>query len=190
MLREGTRDAHQGLDQHPALARLMQADSLAAYGDCLRVFARGWLPLEAAAESIAASESGLAPFFLPRSHALIADLTELGTPIPDCDRMPPSETFVTWPDQLACFYVLNGAQLGSVMIERQVLCRLPGAPVRFFKTRFSYGPRAWAGFRRFLDHQELTETERTQAVAVANRIFRAFSANLEFQPSEIDGGAG
>lgn len=181
-MREGTRRSHHQLDSHPALSGLLKADSLGHYADCLQTFAQAWLPFETTAESIQASEPKLGPFFLRRSSALQHDLAQLGrtaltSPALACE--PPGG----WPGRLAWFYVLNGAQLGAAMLERQILARIPEAPVRFFAARQSHPDSNWHAFCRFLDDQPLTQTDLDAAVAEANR---AFSNLLERLPAPSD----
>lgn len=146
------------------------------------------MPLEAAGRDIARAEPRLDWFFLARGPALQADLARLGLDSPD----PTPELTIArgWPESLACLYVINGAQLGSAMLERRISASLPEAPVSFFATRLSGEDRGWPAFRRFLDQQRLSEAETERAIACGRGIFRALAARLPAQETVATDPAG
>lgn len=105
----------------------------------------------------------------------------MGLALPEPEDLPGLTALTTWPGQLACFYVINGAQLGSAMLEKRIRASLPEAPVAFFATRCTEPGHDWPAFRRFLDQQALDEAQQDQAVACASRIFHGLSARLPGQ---------
>ncbi|WP_336367517.1 biliverdin-producing heme oxygenase [Marinobacter sp. C2H3] len=193
-LRQETAPAHRRLDHQPVLACLVGNElTLDRYRDSLLALARVWVPLERwLDQALMASRDDASPFFLPRRQSLLRDLAMLA----DGHSHLPAGRWMPVPDGLdagspahrvGCLYVLSGAQMGAVLLERSVAAALPDAPRHFLTTRFEdAGPR-WLQFRHFLDHRFPLASDQSTAIDAANLTFEAFLSALEHpaRPSSL-----
>ncbi|MDQ8034811.1 MAG: biliverdin-producing heme oxygenase [Bordetella sp.] len=169
ILRNGTRERHERLDQGLALAR-PDADGpvYVAYLQALR----GWLaPLEANLwrqgwpdELAAARRAG-------KVRWLDQDLAAAGATPTDalCATLPALDA----PDAyaLGVAYVIEGSQLGGRFLARQLAERMPGHPLHYLNGYGADLGPLWKGFLQYLDTQVQSPTEREQAVAGARDAF-------------------
>ncbi len=99
-----------------------------------------------------------------RSHLLVADLAELGLPVPDGEILPVSGI----PSLLGWVYVLEGSRLGGNILRRAVA---PGLPVAFLSDSY---PKAWPTLVSVLDEQLTEHSAIDQAIAAAQALFAVF----------------
>ncbi|MWJ26648.1 hypothetical protein GPM19_00240 [Halomonas sp. ZH2S] len=171
-LRDGTRQAHQALDHHPLLQRLVTSGlTPAAYGRSLLAIHRPHVRLEACVAA-GALQLGMTlsddARVSSRTHRLEADLKALGIVPPRASALalPVAATPAILAGQC---YVLEGSRLGGQVIARQVRRTLGATvPVSYFD---SPQPEArWQRFLTFLDRHCLPE-ESPVAVAAAQHAF-------------------
>ncbi|MEC7728191.1 MAG: biliverdin-producing heme oxygenase [Pseudomonadota bacterium] len=186
-LRAGTASAHAELDSLPGLANLLTpALDMNLYQSTLLRLHRAWAPVEGWLEAaLSDSEADRLTqhtlrFYLPRRGALVADLEALG-----CEPLPPGEEAASLiaclqhpAGRLGCLYVLLGSQMGSMLLERQIVSGLPGAPIGFFRCRFPELGSTWRSFQAFVNNLPLSSEERDQSLMAANLTFQYFISCL------------
>lgn len=179
-LRRRTRRAHQRLDHHPLLQRLVRPGlTRESYAAVLRALHRPHAELEAAVAAasarlgLAVGEAAPAP---PRLPQLEADLQALGEAWPSLGHpnVPIADSLAALVGQR---YVLDGSRLGGQVIARQVIERLGADAPRHF---FADPDPEWH-WQRFLVFAErhCPPDEIDCAVAAAQVAFADFLAHLD-----------
>lgn len=179
-LRRRTRRAHQRLDHHSLLQRLVRPGlTRESYAAVLRALYRPQAELESAV-AVAAARLGLAVGEAspasPRLPQLEFDLQALGEVLPSMGRN--DVLIVDSPAALVGQrYVLDGSRLGGQVIARQVVERLGAdAPRHFFAA--SDPERHWQRFLAFAE-RHCPPDEFDRAVAAAQVAFADFLAHLD-----------
>lgn len=170
-LREATKAAHRQLDHHPLLAALLSPSlALAAYGQALAA-------LHGAQGAIEAALADFAPPTLlpPRLPDLAADLASLGvSPWPVTVAAPAP---VSVAEKIGMLYVIEGSNLGGVVIARQLAASLPeAAPRAFFGG--SEGPRRWQRFWAWLP-PSIPQEDFDPAARAARATFAFYRLHLD-----------
>lgn len=182
-LKSQTALSHRRLDSLPAIRRLVSSGlDETSYRNFLHTFAEVWSPLEAGLEHSLSHGPGdelseaAATFYLRRRDALARDVVETGASHAAGSGLPPMDVDhrCSSIQTLGRLYVLLGAQLGSVHIERSIVARLPDAPLAFFRARFSDLPRRWRDFTLFLDRVVVDEKGQQEMVGAANATYQQF----------------
>jgi len=161
-LRDGTADCHERVD---ALFSAADLGSRGGYEQFLLAQAAAFLPAEKALD-----RAGIATL-LPdwpnrrRSHLLVADLAELGLPVPDGEILPVVSGI---PALLGWVYVLEGSRLGGNILRRAVAA---GSPVAFLSDSY---PKAWPTLVAMLDEQLTDPSAIDQAIMAAQALFAVF----------------
>lgn len=168
-LRAACWPAHRDLDRHPLLVPLTAKTlSLADYAHALAALYAPQAAFEEALKDFAPPE------LPPRLPDLAADLADLKTsPWPLRDFLPPLEDAAA---KLGALYVLEGANLGAVVIARQLQKNLPAyAPRRFFT--HAGGEARWERFWRFAASLGALDAERISSAAIA--VFACYRTHLD-----------
>ncbi|MHA6722750.1 biliverdin-producing heme oxygenase [Sphingomonas sp. RS2018] len=169
LLRSATAAAHERVDAAFGAADLGSRTGYAAF---LAAQASAHLPVEAALEAAGAARVLADWPTRRRTEALIADLADLGEPLPPAIDPP---MFDTPARMLGAIYVLEGSRLGGAMLKRSVA---PGLPTRFLGSAV---PGGWRALIEFLDQMLATEQESNQATEAALAVFDRFErAGLNF----------
>ncbi len=164
-LREGTSGAHARLESR---MRVMDPDlDRAGYAALLAAMRGFYAPVEAALREI---RSRVACPAGERTAWLDADLEALGLSgpaLPACRALPP---LAEPSDVFGCAYVLEGASLGGVLIERHLAARWPGIARRFFVGHGAETGARWRAFLRALEEawrEEPLDPDRVVSTAAA-----------------------
>lgn len=170
-LREATKTAHRLLDHHPLLAPLLTPTlTPTAYGQALAA-------LHGAHGVIESTLTGFMPAaqFLPRLPDLASDLAALGiSPWPVTVAIPQAASDA---EKLGMLYVIEGSNLGGVVIAKQLATSLPPDVPRAFFGGAEGHPR-WQRFWAFVQSRILP--------ADFDRAARAASATFAFYRHHLD----
>ncbi|MFD4841652.1 biliverdin-producing heme oxygenase [Achromobacter sp. NPDC058515] len=176
VLREGTRDRHETLDQGLALA---SGDvDRAGYLNYLRALL-GWLePLEQRLWQLDWPEGLQAPARAGKSAWLRADLADAGqaAPVPRCADVPSLAAADAYA--LGVAYVVEGSQLGGRFLARRLQDVAPALPLRYLQ---GYGEQVgplWKGFLQYLDSEAGAQGREAHALQGARDAFDSLTAWL------------
>jgi heme oxygenase len=162
-LRAATQDKHATVD---VMFSALPLGDIAGYRCFLRAQARAHLPIERALTT-----AGAAGFVADwparlRSEALIADLAELGEPVPPPLAAP---AFASRAATLGGIYVLEGSRLGGKLLVRLAPM---GAPTRFIAAPTRSG--SWHDLLATLD-ATVSPGERDMTIEAARLVFDRFA---------------
>jgi heme oxygenase len=146
LLRENTRTAHQACEQAMNLAGALAG--LCSYRELLRRMRAAYVLLAAD------SRFREAEMLLGRSGSITADLRRLAYDLegePAEPSLMNAQPLATEAQALGSQYVLAGSRLGSRVIVKQVMARLPAARATFFKGGDGDEILTWRAFQRRLD---------------------------------------
>ncbi|MFF7396115.1 biliverdin-producing heme oxygenase [Achromobacter sp. NPDC008082] len=179
VLREGTRERHETLDQGLALTGgdIDRGD----YLNYLRALL-GWLePLEQQLWRLDWPGSLQAPVRAGKSDWLRADLAAAGdtAPVPQCADAPQLHTADAYA--LGVAYVVEGSQLGGRFLAKHLADVTPALPLRYLR---GYGEQVgpmWKAFLQFLDSEAGAQGREAHALQGARDAFDSLTIWLRSQ---------
>jgi heme oxygenase len=176
VLREGTRDRHETLDQGLALTSgdVDRAD----YLNYLRALL-GWLePLEQRLWQLDWPDSLQARARAGKSDWIRADLADAGdaAPVPQCADAPRVDAADAYA--LGVAYVVEGSQLGGRFLAKHLADVTPALPLRYLR---GYGEQVgpmWKAFLQYLDSEAGAQGSEAHALQGARDAFDSLTAWL------------
>lgn len=121
---------------------------------------------------------------LVKTGWLERDLERLGAPVQAAPVRFPVPAPADLDEALGCLYVIEGATLGGVLIERSLAADLGLSPehgLRFFHGYGEARGRMWRVFLDALAARELSPAGRARLIAAACATFAAFEACLRME---------
>lgn len=177
MLRDGTRDRHETLDQ--GLALTGDTLSQARYLTYLRALL-GWLePVERQLWQQAWPAELRAPARAGKSALIRADLRAAGdtTPVPQCPDAPAPQAADAYA--LGVAYVVEGSQLGGRFLAKRLAHTAPCLPLGYLRGYGEETGTLWKGFLAHLD--SAARGQEAQALRGALDAFDSLTAWLRQQ---------
>jgi len=170
-LRELTAASHRSLDHHPILMPLVRSPlSVTDYARALQALHGPQAALESELDGFAT-----AACLTPRLTDLEDDLAGMHcAPFPLAAAMPALNDDVA---RLGALYVIEGSNLGGLVIARQLITALPPDLPRAFFARAEGRPR-WERFWQFAGARLSDEALQPMADA-ANQIFAFYRVHLD-----------
>lgn len=170
-LRQANRERHRQLDHHPLLACLVDKSlTTADYGQALAALHAPQNSLETLLRDFAPAD-----LFPARTPALEADLAALHiAPYPGQSAEPQA---CCAAQRVGLMYVLEGANLGAIVIARCLDNSLPvSAPRHYFSQ--AGGQERWENFWRFVEPLR-NDLAVDQIIAASQSCFDFYLAHLE-----------
>lgn len=179
LLREGTRERHETLDQGLALAggEVDRSD----YLNYLRALL-GWLePLEQRLWQLDWPDSLQAPARADKSTWIRDDLASAGdaSPVPHCTDAPRVDAADAYA--LGVAYVVEGSQLGGRFLAKHLADVTPALPLRYLRGYEDQVGPMWKGFLQYLDSEAGAQGQEAQALQGARDAFDSLTAWLRSQ---------
>lgn len=176
VLREGTRDRHETLDQ--GLALVGGDVDRTHYLNYLRALL-GWLePLEQQLWQLGWPDSLQAPERAGKSAWIRADLADAGdaAPVPLCTAAPRVDAADAYA--LGVAYVVEGSQLGGRFLAKHLADADPPLPLRYLR---GYGDQVgpmWKAFLHYLDSEAGARGREAHALQGARDAFDSLTGWL------------